>query len=140
MNRMLMWAGLGLVAMVWPLFANGTSAPKAAPGCAGGDIAADVNGDGHADCVRLTRVGQDAWVDVRTTDGQLRSTTRVGQWTADTELEAFNADGDARMDLVRRWQTNGTHWAQVWLSDGAAYQASWSGEDPRVTTRTLVAR
>ena len=140
MNRTLIWVGLGLLALGWPLFASGPAQPAAAPRCAAGDVTMDVNGDGHDDCVRLVRVGQDAWADVRTVDGQLRSSTRLGEWTADTELEAFNADGDQRMDLVRRWQSNGTHWAQVWLSDGAAFQASWRGEDPRVTNRTLAAR
>lgn len=140
MNRTLTWLGLAMVAMGWPLLTSGQPQPAPAPTCQASDVSMDVDGDGRSECVRLVRVAADAWVDVRTVDGGLRSSTRVGAWTTDSQIEAFNVDGDRRMDLVRRWTADGKHMAQAWISDGNAFDAGWIGEDPRVTGRTLAQR
>lgn len=83
MRRTLVWIGLGMVALGWPLFA-GEATPAPAPvRCAASDVAVDVDHDGREECVRITRVGDEAWFDVRSADGTLRSTTRVARLDGD---------------------------------------------------------
>ena len=112
------------------------SAPAtASAGCGARELRADLDGDGVAETVRLTRVGDDAWADVWG-DATLRSSTRVGAWRDDAALEALDVNGDGKIDLVRRWSERGEEHASVWLSDGSAYDEGWSG----VTGRTCVAQ
>ncbi|MCU1281660.1 MAG: hypothetical protein JWM53_5206, partial [bacterium] len=93
------------------------------------------DGDGVAESVRLVRVGGDAWADVWT-GTMLRSSTRVGAWRDDAALEALDVNGDGKVDVVRRWSEGPEQHAQVWLSDGNAFDAGWSG----VTGNTCVAQ
>lgn len=103
------------------------AAHKAQPAhCRAHEVAVDLDGDGHAEEVRLVRVGDDAWADVWA-GANLRSTTRVGAWRDDDALEALDANGDGRIDLVRRFRQGPEEHAQIWLSDGLAFDEGWSG-------------
>src|SRR5450432_178948 len=59
---------------------------SAAATCRARQVAADLDGDGVMESVRLVRVGDDAWVDVWA-GNTLRSSTRVGAWREDAALE-----------------------------------------------------
>jgi hypothetical protein len=80
------------------------------------------------------RVGDDAWADVWA-GTTLRSSTRLGAWRDDAALEALDVNGDGKIDLVRSWGEGPEQQAQVWLSDGNAFDEGWSG----VTGNTCVA-
>lgn len=100
---------------------RGAAHPRAhAVRCNSHEIAADVDGDGQAEKVRLVRVGDDAWADVWAGTA-LRSTTRVGVWRDADEIEALDANGDGKIDLVRRWSEGPAEHAQLWLSNGVAF-------------------
>jgi hypothetical protein len=86
----------------------------------------DVAGTGAPATVRVTRVDGDAWADVYV-DGNIRSTTRIGAWRDDATLEALDVNGDGRADLVRHYQVDGKPVAQVWLSNGSAFDEGWTG-------------
>jgi len=94
--------------------------------CATSELVMDVAGDGHAATVRLAHIGDDAWADVLV-DGNLKSTTRVGTWRDEVALQAVDINGDGRADLVRRFQDGGKRVAEVWLSDGVAFEQGWRG-------------
>jgi hypothetical protein len=104
--------------------------------CATKELTMDVAGNGHAATVRLVRIGDDAWADV-VVNGDLQSTTRVGAWRDDAALEAIDVNGDGRADLVRRYSDAGKRVAEVWLSDGTAFEQGWRGpsESIRVAVR-----
>jgi hypothetical protein len=110
-------------------------ATQAATACAQREVAVDLDGDGTAETVKLTRVGNEAWADVWA-GATLRSSTRVGAWHEDAALEALDVNGDGKVDLVRRWAEGPEQHAQVWLSDGTAFDEGWSG----VTGNTCVAQ
>lgn len=97
-----------------------------AASCTGNQLDLDLDGDGSPEEVVVERVGGDAWATVYS-DGDLRSTSRIGQWRDDAALEAIDANGDGRTDLVRRWSDGGKQVAQVWLSNGASFDAGWTG-------------
>jgi len=85
----------------------------------------DVDGDGRPEQLRVVRASNDTWVDVWH-NGMLRSSTRLGTWRADAEIDTVDVNGDGRTDLVRRWHEGGETRAQVWLSDGAAFEDAGS--------------
>jgi hypothetical protein len=60
----------------------------------------------------------------------------VGAWRDDAAIEALDVNGDGKIDIVRRWTEGSTQHAQVWLSDGRAFDEGWSG----VTGSTCVAQ
>lgn len=103
--------------------------------CPTRQLAVDLDGDGTPESVRIVRVGDDAWADVWTGTA-LRSSTRVGQWRDDAVIEALDVNGDGKIDVVRRWSEGPEQHAQVWLSDGRAFDAGWGG----VTSNTCVAQ
>ena len=107
----------------------------AAAGCHTQRVAADLDGDGRPESMRLVRVGDQAWADVWS-GAQLRSSTRLGAWRADAVLEALDVNGDGKVDVVRHWSEGPEQHAQVWLSDGVAFDEGWSG----VTANTCVAQ
>jgi len=96
----------------------------------------DLDGDGRPEQVKIVRVDGDAWADVWQ-NGQMRSSTRVGAWHADAELDAADVNGDGRVDLVRRWSEGAQHVAQVWLSSGLAFE---EGGTSGITSNTCVAQ
>lgn len=99
-------------------------------------LAVDLDGDGTAELVRLERVGDEAWADVWS-GTSLRSTTRVGAWHDDAELEALDVNGDGRIDLVRRFSVGPEQHAEIWLADdGLAFAEGWSG----ITANTCLAQ
>jgi hypothetical protein len=106
--------------------ARHAGARAAAAACHARQVVADLNGDGVMATVRLVRVGDDAWADVWS-GTTLRSTTRVGAWREDAVLEALDVNGDGKIDIVRRWSEGPEQHAQVWLSDGSAFDAGWAG-------------
>jgi hypothetical protein len=99
--------------------------------CATTELTMDVAGNGKKATVRMVRIDDDAWADVLI-DGNLKSTTRVGTWRDDAALQAIDANGDGRADLVRRYEENGKHVAEVWLSDGTAFEQGWRGPSDAV--------
>jgi hypothetical protein len=103
--------------------------------CATRELKMDIAGDGQAATVRIEHIDDDAWADV-IVDGNLKSTTRVGAWHDDVSLEALDVNGDGRADLVRRYQENGTRVAEVWLSNGDAFDQGWSGPSEAVCVAT----
>jgi hypothetical protein len=103
--------------------------------CPTRQLAVDLDGDGKAETARIVRVGDDAWVDVWS-GATMLSSTRVGAWRDDAALEALDVNGDGRIDVVRRWSEGPEQHAQVWLSDGRAFDAGWAG----VTGTTCVAQ
>ena len=103
--------------------------------CTSQKLIADLDGDGTPETVRVVRVGNDAWADVWAST-MLRSSTRIGAWRNDAAVEAIDVNGDGKIDLVRRWSEGPEEHAQVWLSDGSAYDEGWSG----VTGATCVAQ
>jgi hypothetical protein len=107
----------------------------AAAACRARHVAADLDGDGTPEMVRMVRVGGDAWADVWS-GTTLRSSTRIGAWRDDATLEALDVNGDGKVDVVRRWSEGPELHAQVWLSDGVAFDQGWSG----VTGNTCVAQ
>jgi hypothetical protein len=129
----LLLAALAMVAT--GLRAGARAAREEHPVCRTRALDVDLDGDGRAEHVNIVRVGNDAWADVWK-DGALRSTTRVGAWRDDAELDAFDVNGDGRADLVRRWGEGARHIAQVWLSNGTAFDEGWTGE----TSNTCVAQ
>jgi hypothetical protein len=96
----------------------------------------DLDGDGRPEQVKIVRADGDAWADVWQ-NGALRSSTRVGAWRDDAELDAADVNADGRVDLVRRWSTGTQHVAQVWLSNGLAFE---SGGTTGVVSDTCVAQ
>ena len=98
----------------------------AAAPCSTRQLEVDVAGDGRTEQVILTRIGDESWADVYFR-GDLQSSTRVGKWHDDAAIEALDVNGDGRTDLVRRWTEGGQEHAQVWLSDGGAFEAGWTG-------------
>lgn len=98
-------------------------------------VVADLDGDGTPETVHMVRVGNDAWADVWT-GTTLRSSTRIGTWRDDAAIEALDVNGDGKVDLVRHWAEGPELHAQVWLSDGTAFDEGWSG----VTGNTCVAQ
>jgi hypothetical protein len=111
------------------------TAHHASASCRAQRVAADLDGDGVMESVRMVRVGDDAWADVWT-GTTLRSSTRLGAWRDDASLEALDVNGDGKVDIVRRWAEGPEQHAQVWLSDGNAFDAGWSG----VTANACVAQ
>lgn len=107
----------------------------AAEACRARHVAADLDGDGTPELVRMVRVGNDAWADVWA-GTTLRSSTRIGAWRDDAVLEALDVNGDGKVDVIRRWSEGPELHAQVWLSDGVAFDEGWSG----VTGNTCVAQ
>ena len=103
--------------------------------CHARQLEVDLAGDGRIEQVMLTRIGDDSWADVYF-DGDLLSSTRVGTWHDDAAIEAIDVNGDGRTDLVRRWTEGSQEHAQVWLSDGGAFEAGWTG----ISTATCVAQ
>jgi hypothetical protein len=99
---------------------------SALPTCTNSALVMDLAGDGHPATVRIARYDDDAWADV-IVDGNITSTTRIGAWRDDASVEALDVNGDGRVDLVRRFADNGKRVAEVWLSDGAAFEAGWRG-------------
>ena len=114
---------------------HGKTHAAAAATCRARHVAADLDGDGTPETVRMVRVGNDAWADVWA-GTTLRSSTRIGAWHDDAALEALDVNGDGKVDVVRRWSEGPELHAQVWLSDGAAFDEGWSG----VTGNTCVAQ
>lgn len=115
---------------------GGAAAQHSGPAnCRARQVVADLDGDGVPETVRLVRVGDDAWADVytRTT---LRSSTRVGAWRDDATIEALDVNGDGKPDLVRSWAEGPEEYAQVWLTNGTAFDDGWTG----VTGRACVAQ
>jgi hypothetical protein len=94
--------------------------------CHARQLEIDLAGDGRTEQVMLTRIGDESWADVYFA-GELRSSTRVGAWHDDAALEAIDVNGDGRTDLVRRWSEGSQEHAQVWLSNGGAFEEGWSG-------------
>ena len=103
--------------------------------CSARQLEVDIAGDGRQEEVILTRIGDESWADVYFR-GDLQSSTRVGKWHDDAAIEALDVNGDGRTDLVRRWTEGSQEHAQVWLSDGGAFEAGWSG----ISTATCVAQ
>jgi len=114
---------------------HGKTHAAAAATCRARHVAADLDGDGTPETVRMVRVGNDAWADVWA-GTTLRSSTRIGAWHDDAALEALDVNDDGKVDVVRRWSEGPELHAQVWLSDGAAFDEGWSG----VTGNTCVAQ
>ncbi|HEY2744173.1 MAG TPA: hypothetical protein VGL86_06110 [Polyangia bacterium] len=115
--------------------AKGAHTSAVVAGCPTRQIDVDVDGNGTLESVRIVRVGGDAWADVWS-GTQLLSSTRVGAWRDDAMLEALDVNGDGKIDVVRRWAEGPEQHAQVWLSDGRAFDEGWSG----VTGNTCVAQ
>jgi hypothetical protein len=138
---LLLWVPAALLAMLVLVAVSGMRAAARAAreqrstACRVRAIDADLDGDGRLEQVKIVRYDGDAWADVWQ-DGSLRSSTRLGEWRDDAELDAIDVNGDGRMDLVRRWSRGTQHLAQVWLSDGVAFDAGWTG----VTSATCVAQ
>jgi hypothetical protein len=127
MKRAVLW-WIPAIAVATLALAEGTMrsrAPLAHPPCAT-ELTMDVGGNGGLANVVLERVGDDAWVDVLI-GGDIVSTTRVGAWRDGASLEAVDADGDGKMDLVRRYSDHGRPVADVWISDGQAFEQGWQG-------------
>ena len=74
----------------------------------------------------MVRVGDEAWADVWA-GAAMRSSTRLGAWHDDATLEALDVNGDGKIDVVRRWAEGPEQHAEVWLSDGLAFDVGWSG-------------
>jgi hypothetical protein len=102
------------------------TAPTPSASCHARQVNADLDGDGTAETVHLVRVGDDAWADVWA-GPLLRSSTRLGPWHDDAVLEALDVNGDGKIDVVRRWSEGPAKHAQVWISDGNAFDAGWAG-------------
>lgn len=139
-KTLLVWVPALLVATVAVVeggMHTGAHAARKAPeaSCKGRELAVDLDGDGRIETVKLVRVGDEAWVDVWS-GPSLRSSTRVGAWRDDAGIEALDVDGDGKIDLVRRWSDAGAERAQVWLSDGLAFQEGGSS----VTRRACIAQ
>ena len=115
---------LGVVATVaGGLHASARAAREVrATGCKMQSIDVDLDGDGRPEQVKIVRADGDAWADVWQ-NGEMRSSTRIGAWHDDAELEAADVNGDGRNDLVRRWSQGSQQLAQVWLSNGLAFEA-----------------
>lgn len=107
----------------------------AARPCVTNELAMDVAGDGRAATVRVVHVDDDAWANVLV-DGNLVSSTRVGAWHDDVSLESLDVNGDGRADLVRRYQEGDKRVAEVWLSDGAAFEQGWRGPSEAICVAT----
>jgi hypothetical protein len=134
MRRTLLWwipaALLASVALVEGAVRVGARAVEpraAAPACSANDLAMDIDGDGKLEHVRLVRVDDDAWADVYSANGSLRSSTRVGAWHESQSMEGFDADGDGQTDLVRRWKQGDQSQVQVWRSNGNAFEPGSQG-------------
>ena len=97
------------------------NAHNGAVACKAQKVIADLDGDGTPETVRVVRVGNDAWADVWAST-TLRSSTRIGTWRDDAAVEAIDVNGDGKVDLVRRWSEGPEEHAQVWLSDGSAFE------------------
>jgi hypothetical protein len=96
------------------------------PSCRAHELMMDLDGDGRLETVRLTKVGDDAWADVWS-GASMRSSTRLGPWQDNAELEAIDVNADGRTDMVRRWSEGKDQHATVWLSNGSAFDEGWSG-------------
>jgi hypothetical protein len=130
-SKLLVWSIPAALVVLMALVEGGAqsrarAARRAPASCAARELAMDVDGDGTAERVQLERVDDDAWADVWS-GTSLRSSTRVGGWRDDATLEALDVNGDGKLDLVRRWHEGGEAHAQVWLSDGNAFDEGWSG-------------
>jgi hypothetical protein len=116
---------LMMVLAVAPLASGrGGAARDAAP-----QLAADVDGDGRLDRVRLGRYADAWWLDVELArDGgfALRSTTRVAAADAGTplRLRAVDGNGDGKMDVLVEDAGGRT---TLWLSNGEAFEAGAAG-------------
>jgi hypothetical protein len=140
MSRALLWwmpatliAGVALVQAAQHVYTgHKAEAAPVANACASAEVLMDMDGDGRNELVRLVRIDGDAWADVYSADGNLRSSTRVGRWREPPSISAVDANGDGRMDLVRRWSERDTPYAQVWLAVDGAFEEGWQGPVSRL--------
>jgi hypothetical protein len=118
------------------MHANTRAARALAPAaCKARAFEVDVDGDGRPEQLKLVQANGDTWIDVWH-NGALRSSTRLGAWRDDAEIDTVDVNGDGRTDLVRRWHEGKQARAQVWLSDGIAFEDGGSG----VTSPTCIAQ
>jgi hypothetical protein len=105
---------------------NAKAQVSATADCRAHELSMDLDGDGRMETVRMVKVGGDAWADVWS-GASMRSSTRLGAWHDNADLEAIDVNGDGHIDLVRRWSEGKQQHATVWLSDGSAFDEGWSG-------------
>jgi hypothetical protein len=139
-KALLLWVPAVIVALMAVVEGQMHSSARAArnselAACKARSFEVDVDGDGRPEQLRLVQANGDTWIDVWH-NGALRSSTRLGAWHDDAEIDTIDVNGDGRTDLVRRWNEGAEARAQVWLSDGVAFEDGGSG----VTAPTCVAQ